>query len=246
MLKIQNLSKKYKNSDTFAVRDLNLEVGAGEILGFIGPNGAGKSTTIKCMTGVLPYDQGSITVCGHDLAADPVGAKQNIGYVSDNHAVYEKLTAREYIQFVADIYGVGPNDRKTRTEKLLETFELTDAYDKQISGYSHGMKQKICVIGALVHNPPLWILDEPITGLDPRSAHQLKELMREHCKQGNSVLFSSHILEIVEKLCAKIAIINKGEIKFSGDTDELLASRGDASLEDLFLQITTAEKPQVE
>lgn len=238
MLSISHLSKRYKNNDVYALSDVSFEVKEGEIFGFLGPNGAGKSTTIKCLTGILPYEEGCIKICGVDLKENAVQAKKNIGYVSDNHATYEKLTAREYIRFMADMYGVGVNDRKTRTEKLLELFELTNVYDKQISGYSHGMKQKICVIGALVHNPRLWVLDEPLTGLDPKSAHQLKELMREHCNQGNSVFFSSHVLEVVEKLCDRIAIINKGSILTVSDMDTLKQNAEELSLEDFFLSVT--------
>ncbi len=244
MLQIQSLYKRYKNSDRYAIEDVTYDVREGELFGFIGPNGPGKSTTIKCLTGVLPYDRGSVVVCGHDMARDPIRAKSAIGYVSDTHAMYERLTAREYVTFMADMYGVGLNDRRTRTDRLLELFELGSVYDKQISGYSHGMKQKICVIGALVHNPKLWILDEPITGLDPKSSHQLKELMREHCAQGNSVFFSSHILEIVEKLCSRIALIDKGRIQLQGDLESLSQKMADGSLEELFLSVTSRESAQ--
>lgn len=238
MLTINHLSKRYKNNDQFAVKDVSFAVKEGEIFGFLGPNGAGKSTTIKCLTGILPYEEGCIEVCGVDLKENPVKAKSNIGYVSDNHATYEKLTAREYLRFMADIYNVGPHDRKTRTEKLLEIFDLTNVYDKQISGYSHGMKQKICVIGALIHNPRLWVLDEPLTGLDPKSAHQLKELMHEHCLNGNSVFFSSHVLEVVEKICDRIAIIDKGSLLMVSDMESLKQNAAELSLEDFFLSVT--------
>ncbi len=242
MLEVTNLSKKYNNSDDFAVQDVTFTVGEGEIFGFLGPNGAGKSTTIKCMTGILPYSSGSICLDGYNLQDQPIKYKQNIGYVSDDHMVYDKLTAKEYINFVCDMYNVGINDRKSRVDSLLEKFELGDVYDKQISSYSHGMKQKICVIGALVHKPKLWILDEPLTGLDPKSAHILKEMMKEHCSEGNSVFFSSHMLEVVEKVCDRIAIIDKGKLLLVSDMDKLTENTSDLSLEDFFLGVTGAPK----
>ncbi len=242
MLEVTNLSKKYNNSDDFAVQDVTFTVGEGEIFGFLGPNGAGKSTTIKCMTGILPYSSGSICLDGFSLQDQPIKYKQNIGYVSDDHMVYDKLTAKEYINFVCDMYNVRTNDRKTRVDSLLEKFELGDVYDKQISSYSHGMKQKICVIGALVHKPKLWILDEPLTGLDPKSAHILKEMMKEHCQEGNSVFFSSHMLEVVEKVCDRIAIIDKGKLLLVSDMDKLTENTSDLSLEDFFLSVTGIPK----
>lgn len=238
MLKVTQLVKKYKNSDKNAVDGISFEVAEGEVFGFLGPNGAGKSTTIKCACGILPFDSGSITICGHSIKDDPVAAKRNIGYVSDNHALYERLTAREYLNFMCDIYGVGMNDRKQRADKYLSLFGLTDVYDSQIRSYSHGMKQKICVIGALIHNPRLWILDEPMTGLDPKSSYELKELMKEHCKQGNSVFFSSHVLEVVEKVCDKVAIIDGGKIAADFHIADLKDMKDNKSLEDIFLSLT--------
>ncbi len=238
ILTITNLSKKYKGNEKYSVKDLCFEVEEGELFAFLGPNGAGKSTTIKCITGALPYSEGSVRICGYDLHESPIAAKKNIGYVPDNHFLYETMTANEYINFMADIYGVGINDRKTRAEKYLELFDLADVANKQVGGYSHGMKQKICVIGALIHNPKLWILDEPLTGLDPKSAYNLKELMREHCKEGNSVLFSSHIIEVVEKLCDRVAIIDKGSLIVSGSMDEIRASNKEGSLEEFFISVT--------
>lgn len=237
MLEITNLSKQYRNNTEFSVKDISFKIDEGEIFGFLGPNGAGKSTTIKCVTGILPYSMGNIKICGHDLQEHPTLAKQEIGYVPDNHMMYETLTAKEYINFMSDIFKVGANDRKQRSEKLLELFDLTNVYDKQISTFSHGMKQKICVIGALVHNPKLWILDEPMTGLDPKSSHTLKMLMKEHCAQGNSVFFSSHMLEVVEKLCDRIAIINKGQLLEVGNLESIKSNNG-LSLEDFFLSVT--------
>ncbi len=205
MIKINSLSKMYKNADRFAVKNLSLIVNDGEVFGFIGANGAGKSTTIKCITGILPYNDGSIEIAGYDMAKDSISAKKNIGYVSDNHSVYDKLTGREYVNFLANIYGVSKQDRDQRLNDLSIRFDLQDKLDSPIKSYSHGMKQKICVIGALIHEPKVWILDEPLTGLDPKSAKELKGLMREHCEKGNVVFFSSHVLEVVEKLCDRIA-----------------------------------------
>ncbi|MDE6188953.1 MAG: ABC transporter ATP-binding protein [Clostridia bacterium] len=242
ILTITNLSKKYKGNDKYAVQDLCLEVKAGELVAFLGPNGAGKSTTIKCITGALPYSAGNISICGFDLHDNPISAKKNMGYVPDNHFLYETMTANEYINFMADIYGVGLNDRKQRAEKYLSLFELTDVANKQVGGYSHGMKQKICIIGALIHEPKLWILDEPLTGLDPKSAYNLKMLMKEHCKQGNSVLFSSHIIEVVEKLCDKVAIIDKGKLIVSGSMEEIKSSNTDNSLEEFFMSVTNGSE----
>ncbi len=243
MLEISNLVKKYKNSDRLAVNDVSLTVGDGEVFGFLGPNGAGKSTTIKCACGILPFDSGSIRICGHSIKDEPIAAKKNMGYVSDNHALYDRLTAREYLNFICDVYGVGLNDRKTRADKYLSLFGLTDSYDTPIRSYSHGMKQKICVIGALIHNPRLWVLDEPMTGLDPKSAFELKELMKEHCKEGNSVFFSSHVLEVVEKVCDKVAIIDDGKLVTSFDIADLKTMKDNKSLEDVFLSLTE-DKPQ--
>ncbi len=242
MLNITDLGKRYRGSDRFAVDGVSLNVKEGEVFGFLGPNGAGKSTTIKCVAGILPYERGTIEICGVDLAKDPIAAKMQLGYVSDNHAVYEKLTAREYLNFICDIYGVGANDRKTRGEMYMEMFELSHAWDSDIKTFSHGMKQKICVIGALIHAPKLWILDEPMTGLDPKSAFELKELMRKHCEEGNSVFFSSHVLEVVEKVCDHVAIIDNGGIIADFGIDELDEIRANSSLEDVFLSLTEEQE----
>ena len=249
MIKINSLSKMYKNADRFAVKNLSLIVNDGEVFGFIGANGAGKSTTIKCITGILPYNDGSIEIAGYDMAKDSISAKKNIGYVSDNHSVYDKLTGREYVNFLANIYGVSKQDRDQRLNDLSIRFDLQDKLDSPIKSYSHGMKQKICVIGALIHEPKVWILDEPLTGLDPKSAEELKGLMREHCEKGNVVFFSSHVLEVVEKLCDRIAIIKDGEIIASFTMEELEQKQQGKSLEDIFLELTdtkyTSENKQV-
>ena len=249
MIKINSLSKMYKNADRFAVKNLSLIVNDGEVFGFIGANGAGKSTTIKCITGILPYNDGSIEIAGYDMAKDSISAKKNIGYVSDNHSVYDKLTGREYVNFLANIYGVSKQDRDQRLNDLSIRFDLQDKLDSPIKSYSHGMKQKICVIGALIHEPKVWILDEPLTGLDPKSAKELKGLMRVHCEKGNVVFFSSHVLEVVEKLCDRIAIIKDGEIIASFTMEELEQKQQGKSLEDIFLELTdtkyTSENKQV-
>lgn len=212
MLTIKHLVKKYPRSDRIAVNDINIELKPGEIFGFLGQNGAGKSTTIKCLTGILPFDGGSIEVCGYDLAKEPIMAKFNIGYVPDNHSVYEKLTGVEYVNYVADLYRVPADIRKERLERYLKIFKLENAANRQIKSYSHGMKQKICIIAALIHEPKLWVLDEPMMGLDPQSTAEIIAHMREHCAKGNTVFFSSHNLDLVKKLCHRVAIINEGEI----------------------------------
>jgi len=189
-----------------------LTVKGGEVFGFLGHNGAGKSTTIKSLVGIQSITEGSMEVCGYNIQTHPLEAKLNIGYVSDNHAVYERLTGREYINYVADLYMVSTTDRDARLNHYLERFALADAIDNEIKSYSHGMKQKLVVISSLIHDPKVWILDEPLTGLDPTSSHQIKEEMREHANRGNTVFFSSHVIEVVEKICDRIAIIRKGKL----------------------------------
>ena len=241
MLKLTDVSKVYAKSGSKAVDGLSLDLKSGEIYGFLGPNGAGKTTTIKMITGIITPTQGKIEVCGVDISRDPEEAKRNIGYVSDSHIVYDKLTGREYVDFMATVYGVDPADKRKREEALVSRFRLADAYDSQISAYSHGMKQKINVIGALIHEPALWILDEPMTGLDPESAHELKILMREHCDKGNSVFFSTHVLEVAEKICDRVGIINKGRLIAEGTVEEIRGKTTDGSLESGFLTLTEEE-----
>lgn len=238
LLSVDNLTKLYKGQLTTAVSDVSFEVNEGEIVAFVGPNGAGKSTTIKCITGIHPFDGGSVVVCGHDIKTDPIGAKMNIGYVSDDHATYENLTGYDYLNFVCNVYRVPAGERKQKIQNLADMLEISSALSKQINTYSHGMKQKICIIAALVHSPKLWILDEPMTGLDPRSAHILKELMRSHCAEGNSVFFSSHVLEVVEKLCDRVVIINRGSIIKTLSEDDLKEITQSSSLEEYFLTLT--------
>lgn len=238
MLQIENLTKTYAGNQKPSVDNLSLTVSDGEIFGFIGPNGAGKSTTIKCITGIIGFEQGRVLIDGIDLKSSPLEAKRLIGYVSDDHVLYEGLTGVEYINFICDVFDVPTSQRQERLDKYCELFALTDSVKKQISTYSHGMKQKLNIIGALIHEPKIWILDEPMTGLDPRSAYNLKQLMREHADKGNSVFFSSHVLEVVEKVCDRIGIIDEGHLIACCRIDELKERNKDKSLEDLFLRLT--------
>lgn len=238
ILTITNLTKTYSKGTVKAVDKISLEVKAGEIFGFLGPNGAGKSTTIKCLTGILPFESGHINICGYDLLDNPIEAKKSIGYVPDSHIIYDKLTGNEYLNFISDMYDVSTTDRVERAEKLISLFNLKDAVNSPIKSYSHGMKQKISVIGALMHQPKIWVLDEPMTGLDPKSSYDLKLLMREHIDNGNTVFFSSHILEVVEKVCDRVAIIDKGKIISVCTIKELKEKKEELSLEEFFLSIT--------
>lgn len=241
MLKIENLSKTYAGATKPSVENISFEVKEGEIFGFIGPNGAGKSTTIKCMSGIISMSEGDVYIDGKSMRNDPIAAKRNIGYVNDDHALYEGLTGAEYINFISDVFGVSSAERERRLERYLKLFALEDVVSKQISTYSHGMKQKLNIIGALIHEPKVWILDEPMTGLDPKSAYNLKQLMREHAQKGNCVFFSSHVLEVVEKLCDKIGIIDGGHLITMCTMEELKQRNMDKSLEELFLKLTDDE-----
>ena len=234
MIKIEHFTKIYNGSTRKSADDINLEIHAGEVFGFIGHNGAGKSTTIKSLVGIQSITEGRIEVEGYDIARQPMEAKMHIGYVSDNHAVYEKLTGREYVNYVADLYRVSKADREARLDKYVKMFHLEEAIDREIKGYSHGMKQKIMVISALIHNPKVWVLDEPLTGLDPTSSYQIKQCMREHANEGNIVFFSSHIIEVVERICDRIAIISGGKICQYSTMDEIRASG--KTLEEIYLQ----------
>ncbi|MBE6634891.1 MAG: ABC transporter ATP-binding protein [Ruminococcaceae bacterium] len=239
MLEIKNLTKRYGDSATNAVEDLSVTLKPGEIFGFLGPNGAGKSTTIKSLVGIYPFQEGDILVDGVSIKTDPLAAKRMIGYVSDNHAVFERLTGCEYVNHIANLYGVAPEDAKARTEPLLDAFKLRAAFHRPIKSYSHGMKQKISVIAALVHNPKLWVLDEPLTGLDPQSTYQLKKVMRQHAEAGNTVFFSTHILDVVENLCDRCCIIKEGKLQGVYDLAELKASG--ESLEEIFVSVIGEE-----
>lgn len=240
MIEINAVSKSYGGGTKKAVDNLSLTVKPGEIFGFLGPNGAGKTTTIKMIVGLLKPDSGSIKINGYDVTAQPLEAKRQVAFVPDTPEVYERLTGLEYLNFIGDIYDVPAAERRARIERFADVFELTGALSERISAYSHGMQQKLVLMSALLHNPPVWILDEPMVGLDPRSAHMLKELMAEHTRNGRTLFFSTHVLEVAEKLCDRVAIIKQGRIIAAGTLDELRQSRGQGgeSLEDIFLELT--------
>ena len=239
-LKLEHFSKKYANNNYFSVQDANLEVNAGEVFGFLGPNGAGKSTIIKSIVGIQPISQGNISVCGYNVKSQPVQAKSRIGFVPDHYALYEKLTGREYLNYIADIYDVSQEDRDARLGEYIKIFELEASIDNKIKTYSHGMKQKITLISALIHEPKLLILDEPLTGLDPTSIYQVKEQMKRHAKKGNIVFFSSHLIDIVEKLCDRIAIIKKGHIKCITTVEDI--EKTGVSLEDFYMSVINEDE----
>lgn len=232
MLEIKNLTKKYGNFT--AVDDLSLSVNDGEIYGFIGHNGAGKTTTIKAVVGALGFDSGEITVNGVSVKNNPVDAKNMLAYVPDNPDIYDHLTGIQYLNFVCDIYRIGKEERNERIRCYSEKFELTSALGDIISSYSHGMKQKLVLISALIHNPRLLVLDEPFVGLDPIAAHRLKEHMRELCESGGAIFFSTHVLEVAEKLCDRVGIIKKGKLVAEGAMKDVV---GDKNLESIFLEI---------
>ena len=238
MIDLQHVTKTYAKNGVKALSDLTLHVEGGELFGFIGPNGAGKTTTIKLMTGILTPDEGTVTMAGHDMASDRLAAQRLIGFVPDGNDLYDRLTGMEYLNFLADIYQVSPQQRKNHIEKYLDIFDLEGAINNQVRSYSKGMKQKLVVIGALIHNPPVWILDEPLGGLDPRASHLLKEEMKRHCEAGNTVFFSTHVLEVAEKLCTRIGVVAHGQLRAQGTLDELRSGEVGASLEDLFLELT--------
>lgn len=240
MIEINNVTKQYGTSAKKAVDNVTLNIKEGQIYGFLGPNGAGKSTLIKCMLGVLPFQSGSIKIEGCDINSNPIEAKMKIGFVPDNHVIYDRLTGRQYVDFICNIYKVSPSEQEERLKKYVELFQFENYIDAPISTYSHGTKQKISVISALIHNPKVWILDEPMTGLDPRSSFILKRLMRDHANNGNVVFFSSHVLEVVEKLCDRIGIINNGKLIGEYSIDEIEKMKTDSSLEEFFLNITHA------
>ena len=237
MIEIKNVSKSYKEGKK-VIDNLNLKIENGEIFGFLGLNGAGKTTTIKMITGILEIDEGEILIDGKNIEKNPIEAKKRFGLVPDSPDMFLKLKGIDYLNFIADCYNVGSSERAEKIEKLSREFEMYDELDNKIESYSHGMRQKIVIIGVLLHNPQNWILDEPITGLDPKSSFDLKNLMREHANQGKTVFFSTHILEIAEKLCDRIAIIDKGKILFVGTLEELKNRFGDKkSLEEIFIEM---------
>ncbi len=240
MLKLERVAKKYQGAGDFAVRYLDLDIPRGEIFGFVGPNGAGKTTTIKMIVGLLEPDHGKIRVNDFDLADDSVAAKRSCGFVPDNPNLYPRLTGLEYLNLIGDVFRVPAALRKERIDYYLNMFELTRSVGDPIQTYSRGMRQKLALTGALLHNPPLFILDEPMVGLDPKSSHLFKEVMREHVQEGNTVFFSTHVLEVAEKFCDRVGIISHGKLVACGTMDELrrVSEQEDSSLERIFLQLT--------
>lgn len=232
MLKIENLTKTYGQKK--AVDNLSLEIENGHIYGFIGHNGAGKTTTLKSIAGIMEFDQGNVYIDNKSIKEEPLACKKVMAYIPDNPDLYEYLTGIKYLNFIADVYGVSQAERTDRIKKYGDMFELTDSLGEAISAYSHGMKQKLAVISALIHEPKLIIMDEPFVGLDPKASHLLKGLMRDLCDRGGAIFFSTHVLEVAEKLCDKIAIIKAGKLVVSGNTQDVI---GDDSLEEVFLEL---------
>ena len=232
MLKIDHLTKTY--GEKKAVDDLSLHIHPGEIYGFIGHNGAGKSTTIKSAVGILKFDTGTVTINRKSLAEDPLGCKRDLAYIPDNPDLYDFMSGIRFLNFIADIFTIPAAERQEKIRKYADLFELTGDLAQPISAYSHGMKQKLAVIAAWLHSPKLIVMDEPFVGLDPKASHQLKEMMREHCDNGGAIFFSTHVLEVAEKLCDKVAIIKQGKLVKTGTMDEV---KGDDSLEEVFLEL---------
>lgn len=242
MINISNVTKSY-NGVYKAVDNLNLEIKDGEIFGLLGPNGAGKTTTIKMITGIIAPTNGKIEINGVDISQNPIKAKEQFGYVPDSPDMFLRLTGIEYLNFMADVYGVSKEDRTERIKEMSKRFEMGSAIGDKIQSYSHGMRQKIVLMGVIIHNPKVWILDEPMTGLDPRAAFILKEMMREHADAGNTVIFSTHVLEVAEKICDKVAIINKGQLIFNGTLNNMRNEfKENESLEEMFLEMTENEQ----
>ena len=233
MLKIDHVTKHYKGSNK-GVSDISLHIAPGDIYAFIGHNGAGKTTTLKCVAGIHGFDAGEITIDGIDISKDPIKSKQCFAYIPDNPDLYDFMTGIKYLNFVADIFAVSAADRKERIKKYADLFELTEDLAQPIAAYSHGMKQKLAIIAAWIHEPKLIIMDEPFVGLDPKASHILKEMMREVCNTGGAIFFSTHVLEVAEKLCDKVAIIKDGKLIRSGTMEEV---KGDDSLESVFLEL---------
>ena len=232
MLRIEHLTKRF--GEKTAVDDLSLHIRPGEIYGFIGHNGAGKSTTIKCAVGILQYDAGSVAINGRSLRDDPVTCKRDLAYIPDNPDLYDFMSGIQYLNFIADVFAIPAAERRERIRKYADLLELTGDLAQPISAYSHGMKQKLAVIAAWIHAPKLIVMDEPFVGLDPKASHLLKEMMREHCDRGGAIFFSTHVLEVAEKLCDKVAIIKQGKLIKAGTMEEV---KGDDSLEEVFLEL---------
>lgn len=240
MLQIKNVTKIYPGGKT-AVKNLSLTVEHGDLYGFIGHNGAGKTTTIKSVVGLLPFNEGTITIDGHSVTREPLLCKSMIAYIPDNPDLYDSLTGMQHLNFVSDVFKVSEEDRAQRVEKYAHLLELKSDLNNQIASYSHGMKQKLSFIAAFVHEPKLLIVDEPFVGLDPRAAFSVKTVMKEFCEKGNAIFFSTHVLEVAEKLCNKIAIIKNGELIACGDTETV---KGNQSLEEVFLELTEKEREE--
>lgn len=232
MLKIEHLTKAF--GDKLAVDDLSLHIAPGEIYGFIGHNGAGKTTTLRSVAGIQQFDKGKIFIAGHSVRTEPLECKRALAYIPDNPDLYDFMSGIKYLNFIADIFGVGADERAERIRRRAAEFALTDDLAQPIAAYSHGMKQKLAIISAWLHEPKLILMDEPFVGLDPKAAHILKGMMREHCDAGGAIFFSTHVLEVAEKLCDKVAIIRRGKLVRSGTMDEV---RGDDSLEEVFLEL---------
>ena len=232
MLNIAHLTKRY--GEKAAVDDLSLHIRPGEIYGFIGHNGAGKTTTLKSIAGILQFDEGEITIDGKSIKDEPVACKRVLAYIPDNPDLYDYMSGIKYLNFIADIFGISAAERQEKIRKYADVFELTGDLAQPVSAYSHGMKQKLAVISALIHSPKLIVMDEPFVGLDPKASHLLKEMMREHCDAGGAIFFSTHVLEVAEKLCDKVAIIKQGRLIKSGTMEEV---KGDESLEEVFLEL---------
>ncbi len=238
MISIKNISKSYDKKNKI-IENLNLDIKDGEIFGFLGPNGAGKTTTIKMITGILDIDEGDILIDGKSIIKNPVEAKMNFGYVPDSPDIFLKLKGIQYLNFMADMYGIGLEERKNKIEELTKLFEINDVLQDKIQSYSHGMRQKIIIIGSLLHEPKNWIIDEPMTGLDPKSTYELKQIMRQITSKNHAVFFSTHILDVAERLCDKIGIINNGKLLFVGSVEEMRDKlKENKSLEELFMEIT--------
>ncbi len=237
MLKVKNLSKKYPANEKYSAQDVTFSVSAGEVVGLVGSNGAGKSTIIKCIIGILPFEKGNISVCDFDIVKDAEKAKKLIGYVPDDHSVYEKLTGREYINYMGSLYGATKEQKLYATSELAKMFGIDYALDMQIAHYSHGMKQKICILGALVHKPALWILDEPMVGLDPQTMMLLVKFIKNYADENHAVLFSSHSLDTVKKACDKVLFIKQGKIESTVD----LNKQKDFDLEKHFMKVNEVD-----